>query len=210
MKQSLMVLLLAIALVVTACGGDSEASSGVASLEATGTVAAENAAAGGETIASEIDQEQAMLTFAACMRDNGVDIDDPTVDADGNVQFGAFRGVVQAGEIDRATMDAAMEVCQEHLEGIALGRGGGDFDLTELEDTMVEYAACMRTNGYDMADPDFSNFGPGNGGEPGEGGGRPFADIDLNDPDFISAQEVCQDILGGFRGPGTRPPGGTG
>jgi hypothetical protein len=204
MKQTLIVLLLALGLVAAACGGEGDASSGVASLETTDTVANASTDAVAE-VPSEVDQEQAMLNFAACMRDNGVDIDDPTVDADGNVQFGAFRGAVQAGDIDRATMEAAMEVCQDNLEGIALGRGGGDFDLTELEDTMVEYAACMRTNGYEMDDPDFSDIGPGNGGG---SGGRPFGDIDLNDPDFISAQEVCQDILGGFRGPGSRPPGG--
>lgn len=210
MKHSLMVLLLALGLLATACGGDREASAGVASLETTDIVVGDDAAAPAEDAASEVDQEQAMLNFAACMRDNGVDIDDPTVDADGNVEFGAFRGVVGSGEIDRATMEAAMQACQDNLEGIALGRGGGDFDLTELQDTMVEYAECMRSNGYDMDDPDFSNFGPGNGGGPGEGGGRPFGDIDLDDPDFISAQEVCQDILGGLRGPGTRPPGGNG
>lgn len=210
MKRNSMVLLLALGLVAAACGGEDDASSGVASLAATDTVVGESADEAVAEVSGEADQEQAMLNFAACMRDNGVDIDDPTVDADGNVEFGGFRGAVQGGEIDRSTMETAMQVCQENLEGISLGRGGGDFDLTELEDTMVEYAACMRANGYDMDDPDFSNVGPGNGGEPGQGGGRPFGDIDLNDPDFISAQEVCEEVLGGFRGPGTRPPGGNG
>jgi hypothetical protein len=117
------------------------------------------------------------------------------------------------GEIDRAAMEAAMGACQEHLEGVAIGRGGGDFDLTELQDTMVDYAACMRDNGYDMPDPDFSSFGPG-GGESGQGGGGPFGAIDFDDPDFMSAQQECEDLLSGFRGPGQggggRTEGGTG
>ena len=153
-----------------------------------------------------------MLDFAACMRDNGVAIEDPTVDADGNVRFGGFRGVAQQDGFDPEALDGALVECEEHLDGIALGRGGGDFDRTELEDTMVEYAACMRDNGYDMPDPDFSNSGPGTGGEPGQGG--PFGSIDFDDPDFVAAQLECQEILGSFRGPGEggarRNPGGSG
>lgn len=202
MRLRLTVLLLALGLVAAACGGDGDASTGVASLETADVAVDDVGTLDGAEPSSESDQEQAMLNFAACMRDNGVDIDDPTVDADGNVQFGGFRVAVQEGEIDRVAMDAAMAECQEHLESITLGRGGGDFDPTELQDTMVEYAACMRENGYDMPDPDFSSFGPGAGGEPGQGGGGPFGSIDFNDPDFVSAQEACEDILGSFRAPG--------
>ena len=154
-----------------------------------------------------VDQEQAMLSFAACMRSNGVEIDDPTVDSDGNVQFGGLRSAGQQGEVDREEIRAAVEVCGDFLEGFALGRGGGDFDPTELQDTLVEYAACMRDNGYDMPDPDFSNFGPG-AGEPGQGGGGPFGDIDPGDSDFVAAQEACGDVLGGLRAPGGAPRAG--
>ena len=38
-------------------------------------------------------------------------------------------------------------------------------------------------------------------------------DIDFTDPDFVTAQEACQDILAGFRGPGQGGggrPGGQG
>lgn len=211
MKLRLMVLVFVIGLVATACGGNGDSSSGVASLD-TGDAAATDNATSGEQAVDEVNQEQAMLDFAACMRSNGVEIEDPTVDADGNVQFGGFRGAsTEDGEIDREAIRTAREACEEELEGVALGFGGrGDIDITELQDTMVEYASCMRTNGYDMDDPDFSNLGPGAGGdrEPGEGGG-PFGAIDQTDPDFISAQEVCQDVLGGF-GPGSGPGLGRG
>lgn len=202
MKLRLLVLVSVVGLVAAACGGSGDSDSGVASLETEDTVAGDAADVTGEEAVAEVDQEQAMLDFASCMRDNGVAIDDPTVDADGNIQFGGFRGVAENGEIDRETIQAARAACEDNLQGIALGRGGGDFDVTELQDTLVEYAACMRDNGYNMDDPDLSSFGPGAGGdrEPGQGGG-PFGDIDPNDPDFITAQEACQDILGGF-GPG--------
>ena len=194
----MVVLVSATVLIAAACGSGGEAGDGVASLEAT-----EPVAGAPEADDAVVDQEQAMLDFSACMRDNGIEIDDPTVDAEGNLQFGGFRGAAQDPEADRDLIRGAFDTCQEHLEGIALGRGEG-IDPTELQDTLLEYASCMRDNGYDMDDPDLSAFGPGAGGErePGEGGGRPFGDIDFDDPDFIIAQEVCQDILGGF-GPGS-------
>lgn len=201
-------LLFALGLIATACGGSADAAAGVASLEATDTTLISDAVAGEDV---EVDAEQAMLDLAACLRDNGVDIEDPTVDASGNVQFGGLRGATADGaEIDRDAFRAAMDQCQESLEGVALGFGGrGEIDVTELQDTMVQYAACMRDNGYEMDDPDLTNSGPGSGGEPGEGGGGgPFGEIDRDDPDYVAAQEVCGDILGGLPGGGLGRPGG--
>jgi hypothetical protein len=63
-------------------------------------------------------------------------------------------------------------------------------DLSEREDELLAFAVCMRENGYDMSDPDF----PG-GGHSGAG---PFGDaIDTDDPDFQTATESCDDIIGG-------------
>lgn len=198
MKTRVAVLLLALGLVASACGGSADADEGIATLESDDSMVDEEAL--GEP-AAEIDTEEAMMTLAACLRDQGLDIEDPTVDADGNVQFGGFRGGAGDGEppADRDTMRAAMDACQDELGDVVLGFGGGGFDATELEDTLVEYAACMRDNGYDMDDPDFSGLGPGAGGEPGAGGGGgPFGLIDQDDPDFIAANEVCGELLGGL------------
>ena len=103
----------------------------------------------------------------------------------------------------------AFDVCGDLLEDLQLGFAGGD--QTEFQDQILEFAQCMRDNGYDMDDPDFSAFAPGGGGDgqgPGAGGG-PFGDIDFDDPDFQAAQEACADILAGF-GPGVGggAPGG--
>ncbi|MEE8456868.1 MAG: hypothetical protein V3S28_02360, partial [Acidimicrobiia bacterium] len=71
------------------------------------------------------------------------------------------------------------------------------------QDNFLEFAVCMRENGYDMPDPDFSNFGqPGQGG--GQGRGQLFGgDLDRNDPAFQSAFAACEDIFSdAFRIPG--------
>jgi len=196
MRSRVVLFAAVLALVAAACGG-SDASDGVASLEseATDTTVADGAVAG-------VDVEQALIEFAACMRENGVDMEDPTVDADGNVQFGRFGGGRgQPGEagFDREAVFAAREACAPYIEGVTLGFRG-ERDQEAFQDTLVEFAQCMRDNGVDVDDPDFSNFGPG-GGNDGEPGGGPFGDLDRSDPTFQAAQDACGDILGGF-GPG--------
>ena len=46
----------------------------------------------------------------------------------------------------------------------------------------------MRDNGFDLPDPDFSNFDLA-------GGVGPFGEIDPTEPDFEEALEACQDIF---------------
>ena len=158
------------------------------------------------TTTTTVDQEQAAIALTECLRDEGIEISEPTVDADGNVQFGDFVGELdEAGnpDIDDDTIQAALEACEDLIEDVQLGFELPD--LTELEDTFLEFAQCMRDNGYDMPDPDFAGgfFGGGQDGGPPAG---PFGDIDPNDPDFQAAFPQCQSILSQLGFPGA--PGG--
>jgi hypothetical protein len=190
--------LLAFGLLAVSCSG-SDSDSGVASLEATPDTTENQEQAGDDTVSDE----EAILAFAACLRDEGIDVDDPTVDADGNLRPPRPRDIAQE---DREMVRAATDVCSEHLESVAFGLDTAD--RSEREDQLFEYAACMRENGYDMADPDFSNFGqPGQGDGSGAGGG-PFGAIDQSDPTFQAAQEACAGIFGGDRVPGSGPGSG--
>ena len=197
------ILLVAVALLAAACSG-SDGSDGVASLESDDEVLAADADAGpDEGTAAEVDDEEAMLAFAQCLRDQGLDIADPEVDDDGNLRLA--RPTPGEGEqIDREAFRTARDACADILEGVSFGFR--EFDRTEIEDTLVEFATCMRDNGYEMPDPDFST-------QPGPGGGGPFGDIDPDDPAFEAANEACQDILAaafGDDGPPGRGPGGGG
>jgi hypothetical protein len=187
----------AFALLVAACSGSDSA--GVASLEATETTATE--VSSDDAAASD---EETLLEFSACMRDNGIDdFEDPTFNADGTPEF-SLRGTSSGSDADRDEMRAAFEACQDHLESLAFGRGS--IDVTEVEDTLVDFAACMRDNGYDMPDPDLSNFGD----RGGEGGGLFGGQLDPDDPGFVSAMEECEHIfenlpfVGGGPGSGGR------
>jgi len=194
-----LITIMALGLLVAACS--SADNDGVASLSGTDTTIVDDA-----DIDTSADDEEILLEFAACMRENGVEgFEDPTLDADGVPQFN-----LRGGEDDRETTRAAFEACQDHLEGLAFGPGS--IDLTEVEDTLVEFAACMRDNGYDMPDPDLASFA--NRGEGGPGGGPFGGELDPDDPDFIAALAECEHIFenlpfvgGGGRGGG---PGGGG
>jgi hypothetical protein len=180
---------IAFVLVLAACSSDD--GSQVASLE--------DAAGSGDATAEEIDDDvadqEAILEFSQCIRDNGVEeFEDPVIGADGSIEF-SFGGRSDDPEGDRDAMSEAFEACQEHLDGLAFGPGS--VDLTEIEDTMLEFAICMRENGVDMPDPDFSNLGLG-GGDAGSGDGDIFGGaIDLDDPKVEAALEACREVFGG-------------
>jgi hypothetical protein len=194
-------LVLLLAMTAAACGsGLSE--TGLATLD-------DPAAAGeggiaesptGDAPVAEMTNEEAMFALAECIRDQGFDVKDPVIDEDGFPRLRSmFQPLMEAGEVDRAAIGAAMEACSEFADAITTQFS--DLDSTDREDQMFAYAECMRDNGYEMPDPDFS-------GEPGQGqGGGPFSGLDREDPDFQAAQEVCRDLFVGG-GPGGGPGGG--
>jgi hypothetical protein len=175
--KKLIPLIAVLALVLAACGGGSD--DGVASLETETTVAVDQA------VDIDVDNEQALTDFAQCMRDNGIDMDDPTVDANGNLTFGGQSQQGNIEELDQDALQAAFDACEEHLAGVAMGFT--DTDLSEIEDTLLEFTSCMREQGFDMADPDLSG-GPG-------GVIDMFGDLDPSDPDVLEAAEECQEVF---------------
>jgi hypothetical protein len=209
-------------LVLAACSGGDDDTTGVASLEdevAATTATVDDGADDTDDVDDTDDSptientEAQMLEFSSCMRDAGVDIGDPVVDADGNVTFGGFRPGAGGGADGEGRPDdvrEAFDTCGEFLDGVQLGGPGGGADRTELQDTLLEFAQCMRDEGVDMDDPDFSSFGePGQGDTPGPIGGL-FSMLNSDDPDVQAATEICGDLLAGF-GPGAgRPPFGGG
>ena len=192
--------------VLAGCGGGSSGSDagGVASIDTS-----ESSKTGDSSKSSSKDSEQELLDYTKCLRKQGLDVPDPTVDANGNLQLGGG-GAPGGGaptdggqQIDRSAMEKAQEVCGDLPDSVT--QQFDDVDQSAMQDTLLEYAKCMRKNGVDMPDPDFSNFGtpgPGQGGgQDGGQGGGPLGDVDRDDPDFEKASEACQSLLAGI-GPG--------
>ncbi len=190
---------------------DDEADAGASQSADTGTDAADDASDGDAPADDDLTDEEVLLEFAACMRDNGIEFPDPIVEADGTVTFGLRPGRGGAGQnasdlqaIGRdPDLPAAQDACSPIIEGLALGPGGQSFDTAqvEIEDMLLEFAQCMRDNGVDIGDPDLSAVGPGSGG------GSPFGELDFDDADVSAAFEICNEQLpfGRQRRPGARP-----
>jgi len=189
MKRTMIVpILLAFGLLATACSS-ADSDSGVASLE-------------DQTLSETVDaavpdaatQEEAVMEFTVCLRDEGLIVDDPMVDDQGNLRPPRLRDIES---VDREVADAAFESCSVYLEDVTFGLESED--RTEREDDLLAFAACARENGYDMPDPDFSAERT-----PGQGGGGPFAGLDREDPAFQTALAACSDVFGaGAPIPGT-------
>ena len=176
-RRFILSLLLAAGLIATACSATSD--SDVATLE-TDFDAILN------TDSAAIPGEDAVLAFTGCLRDEGLEVDDPAVDSEGNLVAPTPHAL--AGKtLDMGAVHSAFDVCKDHLDNVAFGMSTED--QSEREDELLAFAICMRDNGYDMPDPDFSN-----GGHSGDG---PFGDaIDTDDPLFKAAAPSCQGIIG--------------
>ena len=169
------ILISAIALALGACGGGDDTAD-VASI-------GDRADASGTDTTQAPSDEEALIEFAACMRDQGMDFPDPSVDANGFPSF----DFEDPESIDQDAMFEAGEECRYLIEGVVLNLL--DFDTAEFDDTFLEYASCMREQGIeDIPDSiDLTSII--------EDGNLPF---DPDDPTFIAADEQCRDIFAEF------------
>lgn len=179
----------ALALALAACSTPSNA--GVATLdEAAGAEA-------GEASDPE-DAEAEMQKWIECMRENGADLPDATVDEDGGFQVrrriergeGAPAvGAVRVGE----DFQKAAEECGDPPR--IAGAGPSEQDLEQMQENALKLAQCMRDEGIeDFPDPDFSRRGPGAGVRVTVGG--PFGGVDMDDPRVQAAFEKCAEESG--------------
>lgn len=190
--------MLCAALVLAACGEGSTDTGGTAAQTE-------------DTTPPSIDANEAVSAYTECMRDNGVDIEDPTTDAEGNLIPGSLPGVPQPGDnpgtgqapgsgLDEETQ-AALQECNGLLEGTGLGFGGprGGGDPEAFQGQFAELTSCLEDQGIEVSDPD-SSAGEGQPGGPFGGLGN----FDFNDPEVQAAMEQCAEFFpnrGGQGGP---------
>jgi hypothetical protein len=157
--------LLGACLLLTACGGGSADG---------GEVASVGDGDGAESTAEEDTVKQAQ-EFAECLRDNGVEIEDPDPETGKlNLQDLAANG-------DRAALSEAMDACNELAPQSLQDAAEGDL-TEEQQEGMQQFAECMRNEGIDVPDPGPEGLDP--------------SSLDLNDPATEAALEVCQGEMG--------------
>jgi len=199
---------------LAACGGSAGSSNNQVAQLDPGTQAAPNTTTTPSTTSSGSFQDT-LLKFAQCMRSNGVNVPDPTFDANGRPQFqqGSGQQLNRNDPAFRAAFDKCRTVLQSALPQFSQS------DRQAFQNAALKYAQCMRQHGINIPDPNFNSggggfgFGGGGAGGGGGGGGGPFGNINRNDPKFQAANEACRSAFqnlprrGGFFGGG--PPSGT-
>ena len=135
-KLAKLILLAVLSLTLAACSSDSN---DVPSLGATPTPGPAD---------EVLDTEARMMEFAECLRNEGMQITDPMVDPDGNIQKPEL---IEGATASKDEWIEAYEVCGEIIENITFERK--EVDRSEQVDQYVELAACMRDEGFDLEDP---------------------------------------------------------
>ena len=146
------------------------------------------------------DQSDALLAFAECMRENGIDMDDPQAGGTGlRAFFGAGPGADGDG-IDRRSeaFRSAQQACDMYLEA-SRPELDPEAEQERLE-TQLALAACIRENGFEQyPDPAVDA-----NGRLQRAGGREFQDIgiDRRSEEFQAVIATCRDETGIEGGPG--------
>lgn len=166
-RRTATALAMVVALALSACGGEDDGAQVATAGEAATATAGEPS-----DEASPTDEQAQVLAFAACMRDNGVDMPDPEAGQEG--MMNAMRDVL--GTVDDATFQQAMEACRDLLPEFTSG------DRPQLdEEAQLALADCLREQGLDVPDDLFSGEGLPDG---------------VTRDDLRPAMEVCRDELG--------------
>lgn len=138
-----------------------------------------------------VDPMEAMLDYAACMREHGIDMPDPNMNGGGSViEIEATSSGADAGgsieDMLGGEFMAAERACSD-----LLGAMTSEHDPkleAEIMEALLAHTECMREHGIDVSDPNMS------------GGVIVMEANDLEGTDFLSdeyvaAEQACRDVL---------------
>jgi hypothetical protein len=165
MKRKILIAGGVLALAAAGCGS-APSSAGVASVKT-----ASPAPTASPSPSASTDKAEQGRKFAACLRENGLDVPDPDPNGEGMFQ------ALPKSELNSGKVQKALQACRS----VAPVRDAKELSPAD-QDKMRQFAACMRENGIDLPDPDFS-------GKTNQNLAKSFR---LDDPDFKKAYEVCR------------------
>jgi len=135
-------------------------------------------------IAAAFGATSALLAWAGCMRENGVEMDDPQFGLDGELVGGLGKdGTGQKADAKSELYQLAGEACSDQLA--AFKAPPDPEQLAEQTEQLLAWSACMREQGIDMPDPNADGS---------------YADydwkLDLKGDEYVAADEVCREASG--------------
>jgi len=147
----------------------------------------EDSPGGAPSASDKQKMRDAQLAFARCMREHGIDMEDPKPDERG-IRIAIPKGVTPQ------KAEAADKACRKHLDAVKPPELSEE-EQKELRDAALAQSRCMREHGIDFPDPTF-----GANGEArvriGRGSG-----IDPESAKFKAAEKACESTM-------PKPPGG--
>ena len=132
-----------------------------------------------------------MLDFAACMREQGIDMPDPVFNDSGGggdlvFSAGAAPDGDGPGTMDQTKMEDAQKACQSFLDKVQSNMPPPDpAKLEEERQKFLAFAQCMRDHGIDFPDPEINTDGGGLQVKVGGPGMNP------DSPGFKEANDAC-------------------
>ena len=157
--------LLLAALVISACSSSSQSDSVVARVDKPQVSEPAIKSAGpsnpkSDTTArlsstSDKTDEQITTNFTVCLRDHGTNIPDPELNADGSIDLGTLKESFDVGPKDSRS-SKALEECLPLLAEATFSQGANEEDEIQLQDDLLAFIQCLRDEGIDVPDPDFS------------------------------------------------------
>ncbi len=128
-----------------------------------------------------LEPEDALLAFAQCMRDEGIDYPDPQPDQLGNIYI----------PTDDPAYGLALDTCSDILADATHDQTDDPARLAETQDLALAIAQCVRDKGFDFPDPVVTPEG-----DVSLGGA-----IDLSEPGLREASQECvRSLLGDIGG----------
>lgn len=216
--------LIGVVCVLFACGDGREQGDGVARIAVPDVTAVPSEAlvyASSETLPASIEQgtptvdavesrnvnksdEEIVTDFSSCMREQGWDIPDPELNADGTINLRAMLSKVWQTPgfgANNANTRESLNACLPILQNIGFAGQRTTENEIELEDNLLEFAACLRNKGLAVPDPDFSLGG--------RAAMRPLIqELDLDNPEIQEHLAFCREEA--FGGQSVRRAGGNG
>ena len=176
---------LIILMLIAACGGDDDPADEPQEIEAVASLAESEPA---EEEMTRPRFEEGLLLFTACMRDQGVEVPDVPVDADGRPILSS--DLVERVDTESPEFAVAFAGCVPLLTAASPVDLGADPELqAAVIDSLRRFSVCMRNNGVE----EFPDPAPG---WDGNGSPYPVADaFDTSDPDVDAALEECSKLI---------------
>jgi len=137
--------------------------------------------------------EEITTGFTKCMRDEGFSVPDPKLNADGTVDTVALRESVlndpKFNWQDPKTRQI-LGKCLPLLQGATFAQEQTAEEQVEFQDNLLNFAQCLREDGVEVSDPDFS-------GGTRQAIGSMFQGIDTQDPAIQASIATCRQVYFG-------------